>query len=54
MNLTFSKISAPEMQSRFVEISPALWAALVRYVIAEGINMETALNQAVRDMIEAA
>lgn len=44
----------PDPESRFVEVSPALWAPLIRYCIAERVTMETAVAQFVRDGLESA
>lgn len=44
----------PDPESRFVEVSAALWAPLIRYCIAEKITAETAVNQFIRDGLEGA
>ncbi|MDB5584862.1 MAG: repressor LexA [Bradyrhizobium sp.] len=41
-------------QTRSVTVSADLWAPLVRYAIAEKINLETAVNAFIRDGLESA
>lgn len=44
----------PETETRSVTVSADLWAPLIRYAIAERINLETAVNQFIRDGLESA
>ncbi|WP_156041737.1 hypothetical protein [Bradyrhizobium sp. URHD0069] len=54
MNFALVKDETREPETTLVEISPSLWAALIRYAIAERVNLETAVNQFVRDGLESA
>lgn len=40
--------------SKAVLVTESLWAPLIRYAIAEGVNLETAVNQFIRDGLESA
>ena len=44
----------PQDQTRAVVVSADLWAPLIRYAIAEKINLETAVNSFIRDGLESA
>jgi SOS-response transcriptional repressor LexA len=44
----------PEGESRVVLITPDLWPTLLKYAVAEQVNLETAVNQLIRDGLEAA
>lgn len=44
----------PENETRNVLVKGDLWAPLVRYATAEKINLETAVNQFIRDGLESA
>lgn len=44
----------PPEEARTVLIGEDIWPALVRYAIAEHVNIETAVRQFIRDGLEAA
>ncbi|MGM4891237.1 hypothetical protein [Tardiphaga sp. 839_C3_N1_4] len=44
----------PDGEGRGVLVDASLWSPLVRYAIAEGCSLETAVNQFIRDGLESA
>jgi hypothetical protein len=54
MNVHVPDQSLWETETRAVVVNANLWAALIRYAIAERINLETAVNQFIRDGLESA
>lgn len=44
----------PEDETHAVLVRSDLWAQLIRYATAEQVNLETAVNQFIRDALEAA
>lgn len=44
----------PEDETHAVLVRSDLWAPLIRYATAEQVNLETAVNQFIRDALEAA